>query len=436
MSVKISEIHGTGGFFRTGDIIRSIDGKRIEDQLDLYFILSGIDSAVFAVERENGRTAERRLRVETLERAEPVFEEMRFTRCASRCIFCFVDQMPAGMRDTLYFKDDDYRLSFLFGNYITLNDIRRRDIRRITEYSLSPLYVSVHATDRKVREKIFGRPMKSGIMEVLTELAESGITIHAQVVVMPGVNDGRVLRRTAIDLFSLYPAVASLAVVPVGLTGHRTGLTKLERIGPAQAREILDSGKSLNASFIRKSCGDNFVYMSDEFYLLTGRNFPEASFYGAFEQLSNGVGMCRLFIDSVEERLRRLKSRKSPPAGSMTIVTGRLGSRLMRRQILPRVERALPGLEVRLVTADNGTFGHSVTVSGLLAGRDIEAAVSKAGIEGGILVLPPNTVNHEGRLLDDIRPAALGKKLGMKVMVPKEDFLEDRILREAGSRIS
>jgi putative radical SAM enzyme (TIGR03279 family) len=336
------------------------------------------------------------------------------------------------MRLTLYFKDDDYRLSFLFGNYITLNDIKRRDIRRIKDYGLSPLFVSVHATDGKVRERIFGRPMKSGIMDVLTELAESGITIHAQVVVLPGVNDGRILRRTARDLFTLYPAVASLAVVPVGLTGHRTGLTRLENIDPAQARIILDSGKSLNASFAGKTGGSNFVFMSDEFYLLAGRNFPDASFYGAFEQLSNGVGMCRLFIDSIEERLKILKSRKVLPSGSMTVVTGRLGSRLMRRYIIPRVERELPGLEVRLVTADNGTFGRSVTVSGLLAGRDIEAAVSKSGIENGVLVLPPNTVNHEGRLLDDIRPSFLGKKLGLKVMVPKEDFLENRILREAG----
>lgn len=429
MSVKIIDICGREGFFRRGDHITAIDGREVADQLDLYYHLSGVDSALFRIERENGRNVERRIRVETLERAAPVFEEMRFINCSSRCIFCFVDQMPPGMRNALYIKDDDYRLSFLFGNYITLNDISRSKVKRIVEYNLSPLYVSVHATDGTIREKIFGRPMKNDIMSVLSELAEGGISIHAQVVIIPGVNDGRVLERTMRDLFELYPACRTLAVVPVGLTGHRKGLTKLRKVSASEAREMIDLAGNMNSIFRKKTGDHDFVFMSDEFYLLADRTFPDAERYGEFEQLSNGVGMSRLFIDSIEDRVDYLKNRRLPPYGRMTLVTGHLGSRLIRRHVLPMVNRALPDLSIELVTVTNITFGRSVSVSGLLSGADISAAVKRAGGPRGILVLPPNTINHEGKMIDDIRPSALGKELGTRVLVPEEHFLENRILR-------
>jgi putative radical SAM enzyme (TIGR03279 family) len=429
MPVMVTEICGSGGFFRRGDRITAIDGRKVDDQLDLYFNLSGIDSALFSLERENGRKVERRIRLETFERAAPVFEEMRFINCASRCIFCFVDQMPPGMRNTLYFKDDDYRLSFLFGNYITLNDISEAQVKRIIEYSLSPLYVSVHATNKRIRKKIFGRPMKNDIMSVLSHLADGGISIHAQIVVIPGVNDGHVLARTMRDLFSLYPACSSLAVVPVGLTGHREGLTDLRKITPSEAREMIDQAGEMNARFRKKTGGHNFVFMSDEYYLLAGRVFPDAESYGAFEQLSNGVGMSRLLIETIKDRVGHLKKRRIAPSGRMTLVTGRLGGRLMRRHVLPIISSALPKLSIEVITVTNSTFGRSVTVSGLLSGADIFSAVKRCGPQDGILVLPPNTVNHEGRMIDNIRPADLGRKLGMKVLVPDEDFLEDKVLR-------
>ncbi len=429
MPVRIMEICGSAGFFRKGDKITSIDGKRVDDQLDLYYILSDVDSALFRLERENGRKVERRIRVETLERAAPVFEEMRFINCASRCIFCFVDQMPPGMRDTLYIKDDDYRLSFLFGNYITLNDISKAQVKRILDYNLSPLYVSVHATDVKVRTEIFGRPMKNDIMSVLSELAEGGISIHAQVVVTPGVNDGRVLARTIRDLIKLYPACRTLAVVPVGLTCHRKGLTKLKKVSTSEAKLMIDLAGDMNNRFRKKTGGHDFVFMSDEFYLLANRVFPEAERYDGFEQLSNGVGMSRLFIDSIMDRIVHLKKRRILPSGTMTLVTGQLGSRLMRKHILPLVKKELPDLLIKLVTVSNSTFGSSVSVSGLLSSSDITVAVKKSGGPEGIIVLPPNTVNHEGKMIDDTRPSLLGRKLGTKVVVPDADFLEDRVLR-------
>ena len=332
-------------------------------------------------------------------------------------------------RQTLYFKDDDYRLSFLFGNYVTLNDLSKRQLKRIIDYNLSPLYVSVHATPPGIRRKIFGRPMKNDIMSVLTELADGGVSIHTQVVVIPGVNDGRVFERTARDLFSLYPACATLAVVPVGLTGHRKGLTRLRKVTPGEARTMIDLAVDMNTGFRKKAGGHDFVFMSDEFYLLAGRVFPEASRYGGFEQLSNGVGMSRLFIDRIRERIGSLSKRRPRPSGAMTLVTGHLGGRLFRRHILPAVKRELPGIIIDIVEADNSTFGRSVTVSGLLSGADIADALERHGGPEGIIVLPPNTVNHEGRMLDDTRPADLGRKFGTRVLVPEDDFLEDRILK-------
>jgi putative radical SAM enzyme (TIGR03279 family) len=434
MAVRITEICGTSGFFRKGDRIKAVDGRRVEDQLDLYYILSGMKSARFSIEREDGRKSERKIRIETFEKAAPVFEEMRFIHCASRCIFCFVDQMPPGMRAPLYFKDDDYRLSFLFGNYITLNDIKRKQIRKIVEYGLSPMYVSVHATAKKMRERIFGRPMNNDIMRSLSELAEGGITIHAQIVVIPGVNDGKVLEKTTRDLFRLYPACASLAIVPVGLTGHRKGLTELRKITSSEAREMIDLIAGMNSRFHRKTGGYDFAFLSDEFYLLAGRTLPAAETYGGFVQLSNGVGMARLFIDGIMERIEELSKRRHGPSGKMTVVTGRLGARMLKKYIMSLLEQKLPRLRVDLLTVSNSTFGRSVTVSGLLSGNDIRTAAKRVGLTQGLLVLPPNMVNHNGLMIDDMKPASLGRELGMRVVVPEEDFLEDRVLRAAGRR--
>jgi putative radical SAM enzyme (TIGR03279 family) len=429
MPVKITDILGQEGFFRRGDKILSIDGKRIEDQLDLFYILSGRDAALFRIERESGKKIERKIRLSTFEKADPVFEEMRFTGCASRCIFCFVDQMPADMRESLYFKDDDYRLSFLFGNYITLNDIAEDEISRIINYNLSPIYVSVHATDIGIRKKIFGRQMRSNIMETLSKLSDGGVSIHTQVVIVPGVNDGRILRKTIENLFTLYPACRSLALVPVGLTSHRKGLPKIDMVSAALARELIDLAKEMNDIFRAETAGGDFVFASDELYLKAGRILPEAETYGGFEQLSNGVGMSRLFIDGIKTRIESLKRRGVSPKGSMTVVTGRLGKKLLSRYVLPLLSEALPDLTVNLVVVGNTTFGMSVSVSGLLSGADVRASLRRSGGPEGVLVLPPNSVNHEGRMIDDVLPSQLSREFGVEVVVPEENFLENIVLR-------
>jgi putative radical SAM enzyme (TIGR03279 family) len=427
MPVKIVEIKGPEGFFRVGDEIVSIDGHALRDQLDLHYRLAVSDSVLVRVRRSMGRTFRRRLRSETIERAGLVLDRMHFKSCASRCIFCFVDQMPPRLRGTLYCKDDDYRLSFLYGNYITLNDTSRSDIDRIMELHLSPLYVSVHATDRSVRARLFGRPMHSDILKTLKTLTEAGITVHAQIVLVPGINDGNVLERTIDGLAGLFPGVRTLAIVPVGLTAHRTGLEPIGSVTPSTARKLLDHVKEMSETIQAVTGPEPFLHCSDEFYLLSRRAFPPAAAYGGFEQLSNGVGMCRLFIDDVTERAESLARRSRRIEGSMTLVTGRLGASFFRRYVLPIVVRVIPGLRIDLLPVRNRLFGDTVGVSGLLAGADIVAAARNKKT-GGCLILPPNAVNYDGLLIDDMRPAAIGRLLGRRVVVPKHDFLERTVL--------
>ncbi len=429
MSVGIKYIKGESVFFRPGDEILSIGGRKVEDQLDLLFLVSEDGAAEFSVKRKSGAIVSRRIRFTTFEKAAPVLEEMRFKSCGSSCIFCFVDQMPPGLRPTLYKKDDDYRLSFLFGNYITLNDMKDSELDRIIEYNLSPLYVSIHSTEKKSREMIFGRPMTRDILSDLGRLADNGITIHAQIVLVPGINDGKVLEKSVKDIHGFYPFCRTLAVVPAGLTAHRQGLMKLRRFGREEARAILDWAREKQSHFIAVNGSDPFLYMSDEFYLLARRAFPDARMYGDFEQLSNGVGMCRLFIDETRKDIDSLK-RRGMVKFRMTVVTGELGRRMIGGYLGPVLRRDLPKAHIEILLVRNRLMGREVGVSGLLSGRDIIEAAKRKSIKGCCLVLPPNCVNHDNLLLDDIRPEEIGRELGLEVIVPERTFLEEKVVRK------
>ena len=425
MSVRIRDIGGVSGFFRAGDEIVGIDSHAIEDQLDLLFHLPDEGSAVFTLLRQGKGRISRRLRIETYERAGLVLEEMRFERCRSRCPFCFVEQMPPGLRPGLYIKDDDYRLSFLFGNFITLNDVSDADIRRIIEMHLSPLYLSVHAIDPDVRARLFGRPMKNDILGRIKELTSNGITIHAQIVLVPGINDGGILDETVDSLFGFFPGCRSLAVVPVGLTAHRKGLARLEGVTDGQAVDLASWADRKRRRFRRETGGESFLHLSDEFYLMSGRELPLAADYDGFPQISNGVGMCRLFIDEIESGAERI-SRERRGDLSIAVVTGKLGAIFLGRYVLPIVERALPRMRISLVTVDNRLFGERVGVSGLLGGADIIEAA--AGTAASCLVLPPNALNHDGLLIDDMRPEQLESALGIPVVVPESTFLDETVI--------
>jgi putative radical SAM enzyme (TIGR03279 family) len=429
MPVRILRVEGVSGFFRPGDEIVSIDGRPVSDQLDAIFLAAGEGRTVFTVAR-GGRERSRTLSPGAFARARLVFEEMRFIRCRSRCVFCFMDQMPPGLRPSLYEKDDDYRLSFLYGNFVTLNDVTGRELGRIASLGLSPLFVSVHAVDRRVRERIFGRPMRRDIMSDLRRLARAGITIHAQIVLVPGVNDGASLDRTVAALGNLYPRCRSAAVVPVGVTAHRAGLPTLRRPAAAESRGLVQWAERLRARYRARTGGESFLHLADEIYLAAGRALPPDARYDGYPQLSNGVGMCRLFLEELRRDAARLGGGRRPRRTTV-VVTGDLGARFIRRYAAPLLARELPGYPLRVLRVPNALFGRDVGVSGLLAGRDIIRAARRERVAAGCLVLPANAVNHAGRLIDDLRPADIGRAIGVPVIVARGTFLESNVIRRS-----
>ncbi|HEY5133528.1 MAG TPA: DUF512 domain-containing protein [Candidatus Krumholzibacteriaceae bacterium] len=432
MTVRIARIDGTPGFFRAGDEIVSIGSRPVEDQLDVLFRTAGDGGARFTV-RRGTRTHTRLLTFDAFARERLVFDPMRFVRCRSNCIFCFMDQMPEGLRRSLYEKDDDYRLSFLFGNFITLNDASDRDIKRIIELTLSPLYVSVHAASKSIRERLFGRPMHRDIMKDLARLARGGITMHAQIVLVPGINDGAVLRDTVRKLFALYPGCRSVAIVPVGLTRHRERLPRLRRVTVRQSRTLIDWAGRERKRCSRRTGGDPFLHLADEFYLAANRTLPPVESYGDFPQLGNGVGMCRHFLEQLEEDIVRLK-RRPPGKMSMTVVTGTLGAKFLRRYVTPLLRERVPSVSLRLLAVRSGLFGPSVGVSGLLSGRDILRCAKRSRTRAGCLIIPANAVNHDRLFLDDMRPADIERDLGVPVVVARTTFLEPRVIRRCNAR--
>lgn len=432
MAVLIKQVRGRSGFFKPGDEIVSLSSHPVRDQLDLMFRVEARARSRVTI-RRNGSTLSRTLTRTVFENARLVLEEMRFTRCASRCVFCFMDQMPRGLRRSLYEKDDDYRLSFLYGNFITLNDVRDSDLRRIVEQRLSPLYVSVHARNARVRERIFGRPMRRDIVRDMERLARAGITMHAQIVLVPEVNDGAVLRGTVRWLFSLYPACRSVAVVPVGLTAHRGGLPPLRPGTPDEFRDLVDWAAAARERYRSLTGGESFIHLADEIYLGARRPLPPAEDYDDFPQLANGVGMCRQFLEALELDAARL-ARNARTKAAPTVATGTLAAEFLRRYAAPMLRRRLGGWPIRIMPVRNRLFGASVTVAGLLAGNDIVRAARRLGTIDGCLVIPGDAVNHDGLLIDDMRPSDIERLLGVPVVVAESTFLEPQVLRRCRER--
>jgi len=426
MAVKIINTSDKSPFFKKGDRLVSVDGKAINDQLDIIFLTSTEKrSLVFEIDR-NGKKISRKVSLKEFKEAELQYEKMRFKRCRSKCIFCFVDQMPPGLRRSLYIKDDDYRLSFLFGNYITLNDLKDEELERIIEYNLSPLYISVHALDRTVRETLFGRPMGRDIIDTLEILSSGGITFHTQIVLIPGYNDGDILDETVDGLFSLYPSCLSVAVVPVGLTAHREGLIKLRTVKPLEAKKIVRWSKEKANYFRGKTSGESgFLYLSDEFYLIADEEIPADDEYDGYPQLANGVGMCRNFIEDFVDELKKFGDKKL--SCDFGVITGKLGGIFFNRYIVPLIHEKMD-FTPHWIVAKNRLFGSSVTVSGLLSGNDILRAIEEnKGLS--MYAIPPNTLNHEGKFLDDMTPAELEKKANIKILVPEKTFISEEVLK-------
>lgn len=393
-----------------GDRLVAVNGRPLRDIVDYNFHADG-EELLLEIVKPSDDVWEVEVERDDDEPLGLVFAAPEPARCGNRCVFCFVHQLPKGLRRPLYVKDEDYRLSFLYGNYVTLSNIGEEDLQRIIEQRLSPLYISVHATDPALRERLLGRKGIIPILDIMTRLAEARITMHTQVVLCPGWNDGDALLRTVADLAALYPRVASLAIVPVGLTRHRDRLPPLEPVSADYARDFIDEWLP-EARRLADAFGEPFLFLADEFFIKAGVPFPSLDFYGDFPQIENGVGMIPLFMDEADRVLRR--ARRMKPR-TLTVVTGHSPYRYLA-DFLARLS-ARTGITFQPVAIPNRLFGESVTVTGLVAGRDILSELAGRNLGDGVLIPDVMLKEGEGVFLDDLTIGALEQGLGVPVVV-------------------
>lgn len=396
-----------------GEKLCSVNGCNVQDIIDLSFLTS---DEVVELEIENAAGAKRLVHIEKypdedlgLEFESAVFDKVR--TCYNNCIFCFVDQMIPGMRPGLYVRDDDYRLSFLYGNFITLTNMRDEDFDRIIRTHLSPLYISVHATDPDVRCKMMNNRFAGQLMEKINRLLEAGIQIHTQIVCCPGYNDGEVLKRTFADLYALHPGVLTMAVVPVGLTKHREHLHPMRTFTHQETAEIVDVVSGWQKQ-CREETGKSFVYLGDEFYLLAGKELPSSEYYDGFPQLENGIGLTRNFLNEWETALKTLQY--ADGAEQAVIPVGESAFRVL--QPMMEAFNRQYGTKHSFVSVKNLFFGGHVNVTGLLTGGDILAAVK----DSERLILPGVVLNNDNLFLDDMSLDDFKRSFQGKVEIAKD----------------
>ena len=396
---------------RAGDRVVRLNGLELRDVLDVHFHASGESEVDLQVHR-NGGSLELRIERGEGEDLGLEFASDRIRTCGNECVFCFVDQNPAGLRPTLYVKDEDYRLSFLHGNFVTLTNMKDWEIRRVVEQRLSPIYLSVHSTNPDTRRRLLRSRKDRDIFPILEYFRDNNITMHTQVVLCPGYNDGDDIEGTIRDLAAFYPAVQSLAIVPLGMTGHREGLAALDPVTPELARHLLDRSEAHQRDF-RAQWGIRFVYLADEWYRLLGRPVPPESHYDDFPQLENGIGMTRVFLNRLA-RQRRVFPWRDDRKRRVTVVTGSLFQPILEPALSAKLARTGEPVEVAVAGVENEFLGPSVTVAGLLAGRDILRVLRGRDL-GDAIFIPPATLNDDDLFLDDLTLEGLRAEVGVPV---------------------
>ncbi len=397
---------------QAGDRLLKINGHDINDGLDYRFYV--IEDRLQMVFRSSDDT---RTRVITIEGEDPGLEFETYLMdkqhsCRNNCVFCFIDQMPKGMRDSLYFKDDDSRLSFLFGNYITLTNLSEQEGQRIIDMHISPINVSVHTTNPELRCKMMNNRFAGEALSWLDRFAQAGIELNCQLVLCPEWNDGEELARSLADLEKLLPSLKSVAAVPVGLTKYRDGLTPLRLFTKEEASAVIDAMTAFGDRLLNET-GARVVYPSDEFYLIAERELPPASFYGDFLQLENGVGVLSLQRDEFREALADYND--TPTAGKTVIASG-VSAASFIDELVALVKVRFPQIDCEVKAIRNDFFGESITVAGLITGQDLKAQLQ--GFAGQRLLIPDCMLRHEGDcFLDDVTLQELSRALNMPITV-------------------
>ncbi|MBP1743860.1 MAG: hypothetical protein H6Q58_838 [Firmicutes bacterium] len=404
-----------------GDRLVKINGQEVKDILDYRFLMCD-ENVILEIVKSSGEIWELDVEKDFDENLGVVFKESimdKANRCSNNCIFCFIDQLPKGMRETLYFKDDDSRLSFLQGNFVTLTNMSDDDLDRIIKYRISPINISVHTTNPELRVKMLRNRFAGNINDRLKKLAAAGIEMNCQVVLCPGINDGEEFRRTCMDLFALYPQVQNLAAVPIGLTKFREGLYELELYDRESAAAEIRNVEELQKNFLGEA-GVRFVRLSDEFYVTAGMDVPGAEFYEGFHQLEDGVGIIRSFRDNVERDIDRLSKNSK---GSFTLVTGESAYNELSA-FAEMVKKENSGIIIDAVKIVNNFFGETITVAGLITGTDIVEQLSKR--ETGEYLIIPDTMLRKGYelgdtgsrvFLDDMTVGEIEDTLNKKIIV-------------------
>jgi putative radical SAM enzyme (TIGR03279 family) len=413
--IKISNLPRTSVFYKTGlrkgDVIAAVNGREISDELEFRYLAASPDFRLLFTRNGLKRTAVVKRDAGSFLDIE--FRQAEVRRCANQCVFCFIDQMPPGLRRSLYIKDEDLSHSFLNGNYVTLTNADRNGLERIVRLGLSPLYISVHATDPFVRRRMLGLRRAPSIMEQLSFLARNNIRLHTQIVVCPGYNDGKVLAMTVKDLFSLGNNLVSIAVVPVGLTKHRK--FPLKPVDGSAAREICRTIGALSDGD-RSKHGRRRLFLADEIFLRAGAPIPPLDYYEDYPQIENGVGLARQLLDKWNTAKRR-------PSGKGARRSWLLVTSVSAFPFLCRVAREAEGLRagttIHTEAVRNSFFGLQVTVAGLLTARDVIAAARaiKKKARYDRMILPGIMFNFAGFTLDGYSAGRIADEAGIKVMV-------------------
>ena len=416
-----------------GDMLLAVNDEEIEDVFDYRYLVKD-DYLTVLIQKPDGEQWELEIEKDYEEELGIVFENdlmSEYHSCRNRCIFCFIDQMPPGMRDTLYFKDDDSRLSFLQGNYITLTNMSEKDIDRIIRFHLAPINVSVHTTNPELRCRMLHNRFAGKTLGYLDKLYEHQIEMNGQIVLCRGINDGKELERTIEDLSSYLPFLRSVSVVPAGITKYREKLHPLDMFSKEEAAAVIDYIEGRQQEFYDRF-GLHFVHASDEFYALAGRDFPEEERYDGYIQLENGVGMMRLlkeeFTEALSQRMEQpdYESEKQIRR-KLTIATGQLAYGLLT-ELAGQAMTAYPDLDIRVIGIRNVFFGETITVSGLITGQDLISQIKenlKENETGDTLLISSNMLRMgEDVFLDDVKLDEAKKALGMRI-VPVDSRGED-----------
>lgn len=404
----------------SGDILVSINDNKVTDIIDYKYLITE-DFVTMNILKKNGELWELEIEKDYDEDigitfTNPLIDKAK--NCRNKCIFCFIDQLPKGMRETLYFKDDDSRLSFLQGNFITLTNLNEEEIDRIIRYRLSPINISVHTTDPELRAKMLNNKNAGKAYEILKRFSDAGIDMNCQIVLIPGINDGDNLERTLRDLSALHPNVSSVAVVPVGLTKYRKDLIKLSTYSVETANELLEFINKRQKEYL-DSIDTRFVFASDEFYVVGKREVPSYEEYEGFPQYENGVGLIRSFHQEIQEALMDV-SKGFELNRSYVIATGTLASDFVK-EVASMIMMKIKGLSLRVIPIKNDFFGETITVSGLVTGRDLIKQLDKYEMGDG-LILPSSMLKRDEKVfLDDTTVEDIEKSLNTKVIISDVD---------------